>query len=167
MHIELQRVFTGTQAGDDTGTKGRSCFEIMNANSAVIEGALEDAELKSFVVKCYGKDTLVEVAEAIEWWRQSFAFVLVEVRAAVFAEQSGDDIQLDVLEDGVSILGSIPLVIPAGSDTSVGHSPVPDVTDIILEDNAKMTIDVVSVGSGATAMGLEVTLIGYVILLSI
>ena len=55
------------------------------------------------------------------------------------------------------------LTIPAGSETSVGHSPAPELGSTILGDNSKMTIDVVSVGTGATATGLEVTLIGYVI----
>ena len=163
MPIGLQDVFTGTVAGDRTGTPGRGCFEIMNANSAIIEAAIEDAELKAFVVKCLGKGTVVAVEDAVEWWRQPYAFVVTEVRAAVFAEQSGADIVLDVLENGVSILDSNQLVIPAGSDTSVGFSPAPDTYNVILMDNSKMTIDIVDVGSGATATGLEVTLIGYVI----
>ena len=163
MPIGLQDINVGTTPGDDTGTKGRDAFIVVNDNNALIESAIEDAELKAFVVKCVGKDTVVTVEESVEWWRQPYAFVLMEVRAAVFEEQSGADIQLDILEDGVSILDSNGLVIPAGSDTSVGHSPAPDVRYTILEDNNLMTIDVVDVGSGATATGLEVTLIGYVI----
>ena len=164
MPIGLQLVDVGTVPGDRTGTPARSCFEIMNANSEVIEAAIEDAELKAFVVKCYGKDAVVEVATAIEWWRQPYAFVLLEVRAAVFAEQSGGDIVLDLLEDGVSVLDSNLLVIPAGSDTSVGFSPQALPYQVILNDNSKMTIDVVDVGSGGGgATGLEVTCIGYVI----
>ena len=163
MPIGLQDVFTGTVAGDRTGTPGRGAFEIVNANSAIIEAAIEDAELKAFVVKCVAKDTVVAVETDVEWWRQPYAFVLVEARAAVYAEQSGSDIEIDVNEGGVSILGGVPLVIPAGSTTSVGHSPTPDLSAVILADNALMTIDVDDVGSGATATGLEVTLIGYVI----
>ena len=163
MPIGLQDVFTGTIAGDGSGTPGRGCFEIMNDNSALIEAAIEDAELKAFVVKCYGKDEVVAVANDVEWWRTPYAFVLTEVRAAVYAEQSGGDIQIDINEDGYSILGSNLLTIPAGSETSFGYSPAPDVLYTILENNRKITIDVLDVGSGATATGLEVTLIGYVI----
>lgn len=161
--IALQRIDVGTVAGDKTGTPGRDAFIIINDNSDITEEALQDAELKAFVVKCVAKDVVVAIEEAVEWWRQPYAFVLTEIRAAVFTEQSGGDILIDLKEDGYSILDSILLTIPAGSDTSVGYSPAPDVSYIILGDNAKMTIDVVDTGSGATAEGLEVTLIGYVI----
>lgn len=163
MPIGLELIDVGTVAGDGSGTPGRDAFTIINDNNALIEAAIEDAELKAFVVKCVAKDVVVEVEEAVEWWRQPYDFVLIEVRAAVFAEQSGGDIQIDIQEDGYSIFDSILLTIPAGSDTSVGYSPGPDVGYIILTDNAKMTIDIVDAGSGATATGLEVTLIGYVI----
>jgi len=163
MPITLQQINVGVAPGDDKGDKGRIAFTKINENSDVLEAIIEDAETKAFVVKCYAKDAVVEVATAIEWWRQPYAFVLTEVRAAVFAAQSGADIQIDILEDGYSILGSNLLTIPAGSETSLGYSPAPDVLYTILENNRKMTIDVVDAGSGATATGLEVTLIGYVI----
>ena len=164
MPLDLPRIDVGSIPGDKTGDPGRTAFQKFNTSADLIEEAMEDAELKAFVVKCVAKDTVVEVEETVEWWRQPYAFVLVEVRAAVFVEQSGSDIQIDIREDGVSILDSILLTIPAGSDTSVGYSPGPDVSYIILGDNALMEIDVVDVGSGATATGLEVTLLGYVIL---
>lgn len=163
MPIGLGLIDVGTVAGDRTGTPGRNSFQIVNANSEIIEAAIEDAELKAFVVKCVGKDTVVAVEESVEWWRQPYAFVLTDVRAAVFEAQSGADIVLDVLEGGVSVFDSNQLVIPAGSETSYGFSPAPNVYNVILMDNSKMTIDIVDVGSGATALGLEVTLIGYVI----
>jgi hypothetical protein len=163
MSITLQLIDVGTVPGDGQGDPARTAFQIINSNSGVLDGAIEDAELKAFVVKIYGKDELVEVQTDAEWWRQPYAFVLLEVRAACYLEQSGDDIQIDILEDGVSVLGSNPLIIPAGSDTSYGYSPAPDTDYTILNDNAKMTIDVVDSGSSPTALGLEVTLIGYVI----
>ena len=163
MPITLQRVDIGTVPGDKTGTPGRSAFDIANDNAGVVEAAMEDAELKAFVVKCVAKGVTIGVEEAVEWWRQPYAFVVTGARAAVFEAQSGEDIVLDILEDGVSILDSNGLVIPAGSDTSVGHSPAPMIDHVILLDNSLMTIDVVSTGSGATAKGLEVTLLGYVI----
>ena len=163
MPIGLQDVFTGTVPGDKTGTPGRTCFEIMNANSAVIETAIEDAERKAFVVALGGKNTVVAVEDAVESVPMPYAFVLVEVRAFVSTEQSGSDIVFDIKENGVSILDSNLLVIPAGSNTSVGFSPQPDVLYTILEDNSIISFDIVDTGSGPTAKGAKVTLIGYVI----
>jgi hypothetical protein len=163
MPLNLLGIDVGLAPGDDTGDKGRVAFQKINTNSALIAGAMEDAEIKAFVVKCVAKDVEVAVESDVEWWRQPYSFVLLEVRASVFEEQSGGDIVIDILEDGLSVLDSNMLVIPAGSDTSVGHSPAPVLADIILNDNTKMTIDVVDVGTGATAKGLEVTLIGFVI----
>jgi hypothetical protein len=163
MPLNLLGVDVGSSPGDETGDEGRVAFQKLNVNSALIAGAMEDAEIKAFVVKCVAKDVAVEVEAAVEWWRQPYSLVLLAVRAAVFEEQSGGDIVIDILEDGVSVLDSNMLVIPADSDTSVGHSPAPYIYNIILNDNSKMTIDVIDVGTGATAKGLEVTLIGFVI----
>ena len=102
MPIGLQDVYTGTVAGDRTGTPGRNCFTIMNNNSAIIEAAMEDAELKAFVVKCVGRDVVVVPETSVEWWRQPYAFVLLEVRAACYAA-GGDDIVVDVMQNGTSV----------------------------------------------------------------
>ncbi len=163
MPLELLTIGVGTIPGDEQGDPGRTAFQKVNTNSALIAGAMEDAEVKAFVIKCVAKDILVEVADAVEWWRQPYAFVLLEVRAAVYLEQSGGDIVIDIVENGLSVLDSNMLVIPAGSDTSVGFTSPPLAESVILTSNSKMEIDVVDVGSGATATGLEVTLIGFVI----
>jgi hypothetical protein len=166
MPLGLLDVFTGTIPGDRTGTPGRNCFEIMNANSAMIEVAIEDAELKAFVVKCVAKDTIVEAQDSVEWWRQPYAFVLLEVRAACYASGS-NDIVIDITENGSSILETDLLEIPAGSETSFGFSPQALPDPVILQNNSKIEIDIVEgAPSGAetgVTTGLEVTLIGYVI----
>jgi hypothetical protein len=162
----LQDIFLGTFAGDNTGTPGRDCFDRINQNNATIEAAMEDAELKAFVVKLFSKDDLVEAEDSKEWWRQPYAFVVLEVRAATFSS-GADDVVIDIRENGSSILDSNLLEVPAGATTSVGFSPQALPYPVILSDNARMDIDVVSVGiSGAQSgapSGLEVTLIGYVI----
>lgn len=165
MPIGLQDVYTGTVAGDRTGTPGRNCFEIMNSNSAIIEAAMEDAELKSFVVKCVAKDVAVAVEDAVEWFRQPYAFVVLEVRAACY-QAGGNDVVIDITEDGYSILGTDLLTIPEGAETSVGYSPEAITDYVILTDNSKIEIDVVQAGGSGSGdvLGLEVTLLGYVIL---
>jgi hypothetical protein len=165
MPIGLQDVNVGTVAGDRTGTPGRAAFQIINANSAIIEAAMEDAELKAFVVKCVAKDVAVAPEDAVEWWRQPYAFVLLEVRAACYAA-GGNDVVIDITENGASVLDSELLVIPAGSETSYGYSPGALADYVILQDNSKMEIDILSAGGSGSGdvLGLEVTLLGYVIL---
>ena len=51
MPLDLQVIGVGTTPGDDTGDKGRVAFQKINANSLLIEEAMEDAELKAFTVK--------------------------------------------------------------------------------------------------------------------
>ena len=159
MPIGLGLIDVGEIAGDGTGDKARVAFQKINANSALIEAAVEDAELKAFVVKCVGKDVAVAAEDSIEWWRQPYAFVLLEVRAACFAA-GGNEVVIDIRENGSSVLGSGLLVILEGSET--GYSSV---LDVILADNSKMEIDIVSAGGSGSGdvLGLEVTLIGYVI----
>ena len=100
MSLGLEIIDIGTVAGDNSGDPGRTAFDKINDNFATLETALEnsleDAVLKAFVVKCVAKDTVVAVGNAVEWWRQPYAFVVQEVRAAVFAEQSGSDIVVDI-----------------------------------------------------------------------
>ena len=165
MPIGLLDVYTGTVAGDRTGTPGRNCFEIMNENSSIIEAAMEDAELKAFVVKCVAKDVEIVAEDAVEWWRQPYAFVVLEVRVACYAP-GGSDTVIDITAGGVSILDTDLLVIPAGSETSAGFSPQPMVDHVILLDNQKMEIDILEAGGSggsSAATGLEVTMLGYVI----
>jgi len=163
MPITLQQVDTGTAPGSGDGDPGRTAFEKVNANSLLLETVIEDAELKSFVIALGAPDEVVAVAENIDGFRMPFSFVLTEVRAEVKQAQSGADIIFDIKEDGVSVLDSNQLVIPAGSDTSYGFSPAPFVDYVIIENNNRVSFDIVDAGSGATATGAKVTLIGYVI----
>ena len=141
MPLGLQKIDVGTIAGDKTGTPGRDAFIIINDNVDLVEAAMEDAERKAFIVSL--GSGIVAAGTDIESFPMPYAFVLLEVRASVKEEQSGDDIQFDIKENGVSILDSILLTIPAGSKNSQGYSPAPDVEYIILEDWSEVSFDIV------------------------
>lgn len=170
MPVGLQQVNVGTTPGDGTGDTGRAAFQKVNSNFDILEASLEDAERKAFVIACTDENETIEARltalgdSDLSTFRMPYAFVLTEVRASLKVEDSGGDVDIDILENGVSIFASGDiLTIPAGSKTSVGHSPQPNVLYTILEDDNEITIQNLAAPSGGTAAGLKVTLLGYVI----
>lgn len=163
MPISLQQINVGTTEGDNTGDGGRNAFIKINENSAVLIGALEDAERKAFVIPITAEDAVVAAGDSVEF-RIPYSFVLLEVRASLYVEDSTTDVDINITENGSTIFqsGDI-LTVPSGTTTSVGASPQPDVRYVLLEDNNKIRIVVSSAPSGGTAAGLKVYLIGYVI----
>ncbi len=173
MPITLQQVSVGTVPGDKTGDEGRPAFIKVNANSLLLEAAWEDVERKAFVISVTDEQQTIDERIAVlgtsdgvlRTFRMPFAFVLVEARASCKLEDSGGEIALDILENGVSVFESgDSLIIGSGSKTSVGYSPAPVIYDIILADDNEIQIVLLSQPSGGSiAVGVNVTLIGYVI----
>ncbi len=167
--IQLQRIIVGTIAGDNTGDPGRDAFIRINENYDVLELSIEDAERKAFVVACTDENETIEDRlvylgdDDFKTFRIPYGFVLVEVRASLKTPDAAGDIVLDILEEGVSVLDSGLLVVPAGGKTSVGYSPDPLPDPILLEDDNEIVIQHVNSPTGGAAAGLDVTLIGYVI----
>jgi hypothetical protein len=169
MSLGLQEITIGA-VGAGNGDKGWQFSEKINENFAAVDGALEDAEMKAFVISCTDENqTIEERLQALDSnnrfrsFRIPFSFALTEVRASIEGTE-GDDVVLDITENGESIFGSgDKLTIPAGSETSVGSSPGVDVQYVILQDNNKIQVFLDSAPSGGTAVCLTVTLIGYVI----
>jgi len=164
MPLNLQAIDVGSAPGDATGDPARTAFQKVNVNNALIAGAMEDAEIKAFVIGCTGKGVDIVVEDKVESLRMPYAFVLLDVQASVDVAPVGADIVIDVNEDGYTILGTAGLVIPDGSETS---TPAPEILSyMILEQNSKITIDVIQVGSTTPGEWLKVSLIGFVIFTS-
>jgi hypothetical protein len=91
--------------------------------------------------------------------RMPYAFVLTAVRASLSAAggASGNPVQVDINEGGVSIL-STKLTIDPGETTSTTALVPPVISDTALADDAEITFDIDDPGDGAT--GLKVYLIG-------
>jgi len=161
MPLSLQAIDIGSAPGDETGDPGRTAFDKTNTNMALIAGAMEDAEVKAFVIGCTAKGTDVVVEDKVESFRMPYAFVLLDVMGDVDVAPVGADIVIDVNEDGYTILGTAGLVISDGNETS---DPAPEILSyMILEKNSKITIDVLQVGSTTAGEWLKVSLIGFVI----
>ena len=160
MPLTLTAVNVGSAPGDNTGDPGRTAFQTVNANFAIVAGAIEDAELKAFVVGCSAKGTDLAVEASIEYWHMPYSFVLLDVKAGVDVAPVGADIVIDILEGGVSVLGSGGLVIADGATTNSVAEVVPYT---ILNTGSKMTIDVNQIGSTTAGQWLKVSLIGYVV----
>jgi hypothetical protein len=172
MPITLQAVDIGSAPGDGTGDLSYVAFGKVNSNMAVLVGAMEDAERKAFVASCTDDQQTIEERMTVlgttngilRTFRMPFAFVLLEVRASLVGADSAGDIELDILENGVSVFqsGDV-LTIAQGQKTSVGYSPAPVLYNVILNDDAEIKVEVVTMPTGTDGVGLNVMLIGYVI----
>jgi hypothetical protein len=94
--------------------------------------------------------------------RTPYMFFLSSVKAHVTTAPTGAAIEVDINEDGVSVLTN-PLTIDAGektSATSVVTDPM-GITIIILGSDTELTFDIDQVGSTVAGTGLKVTLTGY------
>ena len=160
MPLTLTAINVGTSPGSGNGDPGRTAFQTTNTNFALVAGAVEDAEIKAFVVGCTGKGVDLAVEESIEYWHMPYSFVLLDVKAGVDVAPVGADIVIDILEGGVSVLGSGGLVIADGATTNSVAEVVPYT---ILNTGSKMTIDVNQIGSTTAGQWLKVSLIGYVV----
>ena len=161
MPLNLLAIDIGSAPGDQTGTPGRTAFDRININNALIAGAMEDAEVKAFVIGLTTKGEDVVVEDKVESFRMPYDFVLLDVMADVDVAPVGADIVLDINEDGYTILGTAGLVISDGNETS---DPAPEILSyMILEKNSKVTIDILQVGSTTAGQWLKVSLIGFVI----
>jgi len=175
MPLELGAIDVGSAPGDKTGDPGRTAFQTTNTNMALISGFAADAEIKAFTASVTDEQQTVDERIAVlgtsddilRTFRMPFSFVLLEVRASFNVEDSGGDLDLDILEDGVSIFASgSALTLGSGMRTSVGYSPAPEfaATNIILNDDSEIKVQLLSQPSGGSVgKGLNVTLIGYVI----
>lgn len=155
----LQAIGVGSAPGDGTGDPGRTAFQKVNYNFALVAGAVQDAEIKAFTVGCTAQGVSLEVAETVEHFHIPYAFVLLEVQAGVAVAPTGDDVLVDVLADGYTVLDSNMLAIEAGS--TFGTAAVPDYT--ILEKGSEITFDVNQIGSTEPGEWLKITLVGFVI----
>ena len=138
-----------------------------NTTSAGKTIRVEDGNFSASVIG--GSQASVQVAASDEitaitagtgkiTFRMPYAMTLTAVRASLTtAQASGSTFTVDVMQGGVSVLGT-KATIANTSKTSVGGTPATIVTSA-LTDDAEMRVDVTQIGaSGAT--GLKVVLLG-------
>jgi hypothetical protein len=86
-----------------------------------------------------------------------YALTLTAVKASLTTASSSGNPTVDINEGGTSIL-STKLSIDSGEKTSATAATAAVISDSALAEDAEITIDIDTAGTGAT--GLKVTLIG-------
>jgi hypothetical protein len=102
--------------------------------------------------------TTITTGTAKLTFRMPHAFTLTGVRANVNTVSSSGAVQVDINEGGASIL-STKLTIDESEKTSTTAATAAVISDSALADDAEITIDIDSAGTGAK--GLKVWLLGH------
>lgn len=112
---------------------------------------------ESFIIACSDESTAITSGAGKVTFRMPYAFSVSGVRASLTTPSSSGAPQFDINEAGTSIL-STKLSIDANEKTSVTAATPAVISDSALADDASMTIDVDSAGTGA--MGCKIAIIG-------
>jgi hypothetical protein len=114
--------------------------------------------LESLIIAVGDETTAITTGTAKVTFRMPYAFTLVGLpRASLTTQSSSGNPAIDINEAGASIF-STTLTIDSGEKTSTTAATPAVVSDSALADDAEITIDIDTAGTGAT--GLKVTLIG-------
>lgn len=123
------------------------------------QSTADSAAVQSIGIAVNAENALVYAGAAQAIFRMPYAFEITEVRASLgTAQGSGSILTVDINESGASIL-STKLTIDNGEKTSTTASAPAVISDVLLADDAEISIDVDQIGN-ATARGLKVYLIG-------
>jgi hypothetical protein len=113
--------------------------------------------IESFVIAVSDETTAITTGTAKVTFRMPYAFTLTGVRSSLTTASSSGIPTVDINEDGTTIL-STKLTIDASEKTSTTAATPAVISDTSLADDAEMTIDIDTAGTGAK--GLKVALIG-------
>lgn len=113
---------------------------------------------ESLIIAVGDETTAITTGAAKVTFRMPYAFTLTGVRASLNNASSSGTPTIDINEGGVSIL-STKLTIDASEKTSTTAAAAAVISDTALADDAEITIDIDTAGTGAA--GLKVYLIGH------
>ena len=111
----------------------------------------------AFTVAVSDETTAITTGAAKTTFRMPFAMTLSSVRASLSTASSSGNPAFDVNEGGVSIF-STTLTIDANEKTSTTAATPAVLSDTALADDAEITIDIDTAGTGAK--GAKITFIG-------
>lgn len=132
------------------GTGGKTIKD-----SAVTLSALKT---EAIIVAIGDETTAITTGTAKVTFRMPYAFTLTAVRASLTTVSSSGIPTFDINEGGTTIL-STKLTIDANEKTSTTAATAAVISDSALADDAEITIDVDTAGTGAA--GAKIYLIGY------
>jgi len=127
------------------------------AAAAASASAAANSAKTVFMVAITNEIDTVITGTAVITIRMPFAMTLTGVRASLVTASGAGAVTVDIKEGGASVL-STPLTIDAGETTSTTAATPAVISDTALADDAEITFDIVTAGSGA--VGLKVTLVG-------
>ena len=113
----------------------------------------------SFIIACSDENTAIDSTGTKCTFFMPYGYTIESVRASLTTTSSSGTPTIDISEDGTSIMTSTKITIDPGDLLSTESAVQPVLTDSVLADESKITIDVDVTGTGAT--GLKCYIIGY------
>jgi len=128
--------------------------------------AYVDTYPENFIIACSDETTALTTGTAKATFRMPYAFRVTEVRASVttaptLVEEESPLFQVDINENGSSIMELTKLTIDGTEKTSTTAATAAVVSDTALQDDSEITIDIDAVGDETAGAGLKVTIIGH------
>ena len=151
--LTVVRAQEGTSASTKN-TSGKTYRMVCSVTAKTFNTDLQRVEM---CVAVSDETTALTTGAAKVTMRMPFAMTLTGVRASVNTASSSGAPAVDINEEGTSVL-STKLTIDAGEKTSLTAAAAAVISDAALADDAEITIDIDTAGTGAK--GLKVWLIG-------
>ena len=142
-----------TPARLGVGTNGH----VLVAASGETTGLIWQGSPEVIGIAVSDEETAITTGTAKVTFRMPFAMTLTAVRASLTTASTSGTPTFDINEGGTSILGT-KLSIDANEKTSTTAASAATITDSALADDAEITIDIDTAGTGAK--GAKVYLIG-------
>jgi hypothetical protein len=130
---------------------------VLVVDSGASEGIKWQGEQEVIVVAISDETTAITTGNAKVTFRMPFAMTLTAVRASLSTASTSGTPTFDINESGTTIL-STKITIDANEKTSTTAATPPVISDSALADDAEMTIDIDTAGTGAK--GAKIYLIG-------
>ena len=136
---------------------------ILTADSGVADGIAwkantHPAVTQSFITACSDETSDLTIGVK-STWRLPFNFTAESVRASLTTAATGSEMQLDIKQNGVSIL-STKITIDVTETTSIAAAIQPVLSTTALTNDAEITINLTVIGSTIAGAGLKVSIIG-------
>lgn len=115
--------------------------------------------METFTIAISDETTAITTGTAKVTFRMPYAFTVVKVKASLSTASSSGTPTFDINDGGTSIMTTNKLVIDANELTTATAATAAAITDSALADDAEITIDIDTAGTGAK--GAKVYIIGY------